>query len=161
MSTIVQLGEPMVQANNESSLSQKLGFAALSCFAYEGLKATVSYLAPHVATAATEAAESAVAVSVALANSTPFALCAGVAGGAIGTALIISPAMRETAASGVRLGIGALSGTANKVHSTVSAIGSGIAEGVNFIANSCPSLLGMAAISYGAYLACKEDTCFS
>lgn len=161
MSVAVQLSESTAQVNNVSSLSQKLGFAVFSCFAFEGLKSTVSYLTPKAATAMAEVAESAIGVSTALANSAPFALCAGVTGGAIGTALILSPTARTTAASGVRLGVDALSISARRVHSTVSAIGSGIAEGVNFIGNNCPSLLGIAAISYGTYLAYKANSCFS
>lgn len=113
-----------------------------------------------MAAGATEVAESAVAVSAALANSVPFALCAGLTVGVMGTALVLSPAARKTAISGVRLGVDALSGSAKKVHSTVAGIGSGIAEGVNFIGNNCPSLLGIAAISCGTYLAwSKANTC--
>src|ERR1700722_10262741 len=105
MSVSVQLSESVAKDNNLSSLSQQLGFAVFSCFAFEGLKSAVSYLAPHGATAATELAETAIAVSAALAKSVPFALCAGVTGGAIGTALILSPTARKTAASGIRLGV--------------------------------------------------------
>src|SRR5271170_6188724 len=122
MNTVVPINDPPIaQVNNESSLSQKLGSAVFSCLAFEGLKSTIAYLAPRAATAATEIAESAIdtVVSAALAHSVPFALCAGATGGAIGTALIISPTARETAVRGVRLGVDALSRSAKRVHSTV------------------------------------------
>jgi hypothetical protein len=155
---------PTGPVNVETSLAKNLGFAVFSCLAFEGLKSTVSYLAPHAVTTTTEAAQSAIAVSAALASSVPFALCVGVTGGAIGTALIISPTARATAARGVRHSVNAVSKAAKAVHSTVSAIGSGIAEGVNVIGKKCPSLLGIAAITYGmylAYFAAKENKCFS
>lgn len=176
MSVEIPIQDGAIQAtNNGPSVSQKLGFAAFSWFAVEGLKSTVSYLAPKAIPVVTEIAASAIATATDVAHSVfttsvPFAYCAGAAGGAAAFAFATSPTARQTAASGVRLGVEGLNRTAKKFHSAVSGIGSGVAEGVNFVGKNCPSVLGIAAISLSAYLvfktnntyfACQANSCFS